>query len=591
MGALSLRTTPFRRGLALGLGAILLFACGDSAVHPADDDDDSTSSSSSGGTSSGRSSSSSSGRNGSSSSSSTGGSSSSSSGSSTSSSSSGSSSSSSSSSGELPLFELRGTVSGYQGSGLILSTGNRNLTVAAGATSWVFAEGFATDDDYNVQVAAQPANPTQVCTVTNPSGTFDGEDVDDVQVTCATTAEHVVRVTTTGLVGSVTLQNNGGDTLVVNGASASFATPLASGAAYNVTVSANPPNQTCTVSNGSGLIGAADVTVQVTCVTNNGPTATLGGLAFGVAGPGLVLANAGEQLAVDAEQEFEFVNPVAVGANYDVTVVSSPPGQTCTVVDGGQGVMVDGGVDDVLVECVAATYPLKVTVAGLEGDSVTLKVNNVDRVVNANGSSSTNLANGAAYAVTVVRHPLRPAQTCTMANGAGTINGAPVEVVVTCVTDCAQLVINEVQRAGANSNHKFAEIFNKGTCEVNFNKYRLIYRSAGGGIGANVTADFVVAPGGYMVFGTSTLPTPRDATIANNTIGADGQLGIVLVDNVNEIVDSVAWGNVANGVYTESAVASSPAASKTISRIPNGTDTNNNSADFQVRNPTPRAAN
>ena len=52
------------------------------------------------------------------------------------------------------------------------------------------------------------------------------------------------------------LRDNGGDDLTVtaNGPFA-FATKLAGGAAYNVTVKTNPSGQTCSVANGSGTIG------------------------------------------------------------------------------------------------------------------------------------------------------------------------------------------------------------------------------------------------------------------------------------------------------------------------------------------------
>jgi hypothetical protein len=80
-----------------------------------------------------------------------------------------------------------------------------------------------------------------------------------------------------GLSGTVVLRNNSGDdlTLTANG-SFTFATRLAGGTAYNVTVRTNPSGQTCSVANGSGTIAGADVTnVAVTCGTgNNGFSAT-----------------------------------------------------------------------------------------------------------------------------------------------------------------------------------------------------------------------------------------------------------------------------------------------------------------------------
>jgi hypothetical protein len=75
-----------------------------------------------------------------------------------------------------------------------------------------------------------------------------------------------------GLSGTVVLENNGGNDLSTsaNGAFA-FSTPLAQGAAYNVTVKTNPSGQTCTVTNPSGTVAAANVTnVSVTCVTQTG---------------------------------------------------------------------------------------------------------------------------------------------------------------------------------------------------------------------------------------------------------------------------------------------------------------------------------
>ena len=79
--------------------------------------------------------------------------------------------------------------------------------------------------------------------------------------------------TLSGLSGTVVLQDNGGDnlTLTANG-SFTFATQLASGAAYAVTVLTNPTSQTCTVSSGSGTIGSANVTnVAVSCTNGTAP--------------------------------------------------------------------------------------------------------------------------------------------------------------------------------------------------------------------------------------------------------------------------------------------------------------------------------
>src|SRR3984957_3983906 len=71
---------------------------------------------------------------------------------------------------------------------------------------------------------------------------------------------------------SITLLDNGGDALTLtNTSNASsenfvFATRLAGGAAYSVTVQTPPEGETCSVSNGSGTIGSANVTnVKISC--------------------------------------------------------------------------------------------------------------------------------------------------------------------------------------------------------------------------------------------------------------------------------------------------------------------------------------
>jgi hypothetical protein len=69
-----------------------------------------------------------------------------------------------------------------------------------------------------------------------------------------------------GLNGTVVLHNNGGDELhIAASGSLSFATRLATGATYAVTVNASAGQQ-CSVASGSGTVAAADVTsVNIHC--------------------------------------------------------------------------------------------------------------------------------------------------------------------------------------------------------------------------------------------------------------------------------------------------------------------------------------
>ncbi len=100
-------------------------------------------------------------------------------------------------------------------------------------------------------------------------------------------SKHTLGGTISGLIGSVSLQNNGGDTLTQNNdGNFTFGTPVAQGASYQVTVSSQPTTQTCTVNNGTGTMGGSNVTnVDVNCVTNTTTLSTsISQLALSVTG-------------------------------------------------------------------------------------------------------------------------------------------------------------------------------------------------------------------------------------------------------------------------------------------------------------------
>jgi hypothetical protein len=76
-----------------------------------------------------------------------------------------------------------------------------------------------------------------------------------------------------GLAGSGLVLENGGDKLMLSATGPfTFATNIATGAAYNVTVATQPtnPSQACSVTSGSGTMGSSNVTnVTVSCTTPN----------------------------------------------------------------------------------------------------------------------------------------------------------------------------------------------------------------------------------------------------------------------------------------------------------------------------------
>jgi hypothetical protein len=155
--------------------------------------------------------------------------------------------------------------------------------------------------------------------------------------------------TVTGLTGTVTLLNNGVNSSPISTDGLfTFSTPVAEGSTYSVTVGTQPTNQTCTVANGSGTMGAANVTnVTVTCANN---TYSVGGNVTGITGPLELQNNSGNPTTVSANGPFTFSTLLTQGSPYNVTVSVPPTGQICTVTN-GSGTIGSSNVTNVGVNC------------------------------------------------------------------------------------------------------------------------------------------------------------------------------------------------------------------------------------------------
>jgi hypothetical protein len=169
-------------------------------------------------------------------------------------------------------YTVGGTISGLTGSGLVLqNNGGNNLAVSANGT-FTFTAALASGTAYKVTILSQPTSPNQTCTVSAGTGTLTS-NVTNVSVTCTTDTYtiggSVINLVGTG--GGLKLQDNGGDTLLVNAnGSFTFPTALLSGSTYSVTVFVQPssPAQTCAVTNGSGTATGNVTDVVVDCGHN-----------------------------------------------------------------------------------------------------------------------------------------------------------------------------------------------------------------------------------------------------------------------------------------------------------------------------------
>ena len=156
--------------------------------------------------------------------------------------------------------------------------------------------------------------------------------------------------TISGLTGTVTLQDNGGAPLSVSANGAfSFSTELATGSPYSVSVVSQPSGETCTVTNGSGTVGTANVSnIAVSCAAN---AFSVGGTISGLSQSGLVLANGSDQLSPPANAtSFTFPTDTTSGSTYSVAVQTQPTGQTCSIAN-GSGTLTNQNVSNVQVTC------------------------------------------------------------------------------------------------------------------------------------------------------------------------------------------------------------------------------------------------
>jgi hypothetical protein len=341
-----------------------------------------------------------------------------------------------------PTYTIGGTVSGLPaGTSVVLVDNDSDvLTVAANGT-FTFGTPLTSFSAYSVTVQTTAGNIT--CSVNNGSGTVGSSDVTNVAVSCQPIPTYTIGGTVTGVSNSgasILLQDNGGDNVTVTAdGSFTFPTALVSGSAYSVAVSGGGGLITCTVTNGSGTVGSANITnVGVSCKPVTVPTYTIGGTVTGLpaTGASIVLQDNGkDSLTVTANGSFTFATGLTSGTAYTVSIQAIVGGVSCSVTN-GTGTVSNANVTNVAVSCQLNSYTIGGTVTGLpaSGASIVLQDNGKDSLtVTANGSFTfaTPVASGSPYSVTASGGG--GVVTCSVTNGSGTVASANVTgVAVTC---------------------------------------------------------------------------------------------------------------------------------------------------------------
>ena len=146
------------------------------------------------------------------------------------------------------------------------------------------------------------------------------------------------------------LQNKTGPLLPIAAGSTSFSFSglLANDEEFDVEIATQPQGAVCKPFNNKGKTGSYNVTsVEIRCLTNK---YDLGGKISGLDAGSLVLVNGADRLTVTAgTSDFKF-SQIDDGAPYGITVLTQPPGRTCTV-QNGVGTMGAAAIDTIRVTC------------------------------------------------------------------------------------------------------------------------------------------------------------------------------------------------------------------------------------------------
>jgi hypothetical protein len=251
----------------------------------------------------------------------------------------------------LRTFTISVTASGIIGEVVLQNNEGDDLEISESG-NFTFSSPVEDGAPYKVTLLSQPSDVT--CSVGNASGTISSGNVANITLICSTEA-YPVGGTITGLTGTVVLQNNAtGDKSVSADGSFTFL-PVADGGTYEVTVLTQPDKQTCVVSDGTGVISGKVISnVSVSCTTN---TFSVGGTISGLSGAIVLQINGGDNLSTSTNGSFTFSTKLVDGTTYTVTILTQPPGQTCTIAVGTDSSVVNNAnVASVVLTCV--TNPL-----------------------------------------------------------------------------------------------------------------------------------------------------------------------------------------------------------------------------------------
>lgn len=328
---------------------------------------------------------------------------------------------------------VSGTVAGLAGF-LRLQLNTDSLTLTSNG-SFTFPTPLMQGVAYQVFIAEQPAG--QQCDLSNATGVI-GSVASNVTVSCSNT--YMLGLSYSGVQGDLVVQNNGAEMRTISsptGVSSGttyFWMGLRTGTAYEISIRTQPAGQQCTLTGGTGTIGTSDVVSAATIVcTNIVPTFTVGGSVTGLSGTLTLRNGVSDTITLTGNGAFAFGTSLPQGAPYQVTIVSKPAAQQCTV-SAGNGTVTTEDITTVAVSCVNLTpHTLGGRLIGVTSPVVLRNRDDNPLTLASDGTFTftTPLVVGTDYEITATSANTN--QMCHVARGTGTMPDAAVgNVSVVC---------------------------------------------------------------------------------------------------------------------------------------------------------------
>ncbi|HET9627839.1 MAG TPA: Ig-like domain-containing protein, partial [Kofleriaceae bacterium] len=456
-------------------------------------------------------------------------------------------------------------VAGARGLATAVAIGSATVTATVGTVSGSTTVGTTGASLLSIDIPSVPALPLGLTAQLTASGHFSDGSVVDVtgQVAWSSTSPAIGAVSATGVVSALGL---GTATVQASLGGVTGTQTIGISAAVLQVLVVTPAVVSLPVGLGQGLIATAtfsdgslvDVTTQVTWSSDHSNVATV----TNVGAQGVVTAIAPGTATITAQK-----GTITAHA----AVIVTPAVLTSIAVNSGQAASI------------ALGQIAQLTATGNFSDGTT-----------ADLTSQVAWTSSAPTALAVSNLPGSQGRVTALAAGAATITATSALTGVAGATGVSvaagcHVVINELKTGAVlSTSDEFIELFNPCSFDVDLSHESLVYRTLAGVIDITLnTLTGTLPAGGYRVYGGTAYGGSVSGTFSTDLPALGG--GIAVRD-ANVLYDSLGYG-IAVNLFVEGAVSLQVPAGQTLARIPNGRDTNNNAADFQIRTPTPGAAN